>query len=406
MPGFKVHNRSNEIIFCSITNKTGGNPAPFEIKPFEHREWTRAGWEDVSIKNKANTRQTALWINRGGPALVYFDGFDKELTIYNDYRPDPGFVVNNLSPRNVMCFVSSNSGGISAWATIPAGQNKTWQRTGWEAIAIKSDDGKERRGEFVDPKGARATIDFLGFDEDFVVHEPPENFIVDEHYAEAIRIADRSYAAGDSTASAPGGLTASIYKVDKLELLTTGRKSSLGDHNQIYTLALLINHLKYGLAEPAVVVSVTPDWVKVAAYTCEFDTIVVLGFPTKAIDLIAPGKTRPTVGTRLLVVSQFTYRGSPSTQGVQDDITMGPRTLNKWYNFHPLVAQYVTDDSHASLWKERMDEVDEDLWDDAWDRWLEWKTRHGENYFRLGAPTKIKEMATNHVDSSLPAYTP
>lgn len=66
----------------------------------------------------------------------------------------------------------------------------------------------------------------------------------------------------------------------------------------------------------------------------------------------------------------------------------------------------MTDDSHAALWTERMEEVDEDLWDVAWERWLEWKTRHGESYFRLGAPTKIKEMATNHVDSSLPAYTP
>lgn len=81
--------------------------------------------------------------------------------------------------------------------------------------------------------------------------------------------------------------------------------------------------------------SVTPDWVKVAAYTCEFDTIVVLGFPTKAIDLVAPGKKRPTVGTRLLIVSQFTYRGNnPNTQGVQADITMGPRTLGERHSTH------------------------------------------------------------------------
>jgi hypothetical protein len=212
-------------------------------------------------------------------------------------------------------------------------------------MAIKSDDGKERRGQFIDSKGARTTIDFLGWDEELVIHEPPENFISDEHYAEAIRIADRSYASGDSTASAPGGFTASIYKIDNLEFLSTGmiippsshsvdslktgKKTRLGDHNQIYTLALLINHLKYGLAEPALVVSVTPDWIKVAAYTCEFDTIVVLGFPAKAIDLIAPGKTRPIVGDHLLVVSQFTYRGTPSPQGVQGDITMGPNTLGE-----------------------------------------------------------------------------
>jgi hypothetical protein len=224
MPGFKVHNRSNEIIFCSITNKTQpvGNAKEFEIKPFENQQWAREGWEDVSIRNKQNSARTSLWINRGGPALVYFDGFDKALTIYNDYRPDPGFVVNNLSPRTIMVFLSANSGGSSAWYKIPPGQNSTWKRTGWEAIAVKSEDGKQRKGEFIDNNGARATVDFISFDEEFVVHEAPENFIADEHYTEAIRIADRSYAAGDSTASMPGGLTASIFKCDKLEFLTTG----------------------------------------------------------------------------------------------------------------------------------------------------------------------------------------
>ncbi|KAF7352591.1 hypothetical protein MVEN_01224600 [Mycena venus] len=411
MPGFKVHNRSNEIIFVSISknSRPTGNAGEFEIKPFQHTEWQRDGWEDVVIRNKQN-QKTSLWINRGGPALIHFDSMEKPLTIFNDYRPDPGFIINNLSPRTIMCFVSANSrpGGNSSWFTIPPGQNTSWVRGGWEAIAVKSQDEKQRKGDFIDNKGRQIKVDFLGFDEDFVVHEGPEDFIAAEHYEEAIRIADRSYAAGDSKASLPGGLTASIFKCDMLESLTTGKKGpSLADHNQIYTLALLINHLKYGLAEPGVVVSVTPDWVKVAAYSCEFDTIVVLGFPTKAIDLVAPNKMRPTVGTRLLIVSQFTYRGNnPNTQGVQADITMGPRTLDKWYNFHPLVAQFVSDDTHATLWKERMDEIDEDLWNDTWDYWLEWKARHGENFFRLGCPTKIKEMATTRVDSSLPGYTP
>ncbi|KAJ7178930.1 hypothetical protein C8R46DRAFT_1071928 [Mycena filopes] len=407
LPGFKVHNRSNEIILCTLTNKTGGNALPIEIKPFEDHTFNRRGWEDVTVTDKHKTRQLALWMNRGGPALVHFDGFDKPFTIYNDYSPDPGFIINNLSPRNIMCFISANSGGSPMWFKIPAGGSEKWTRKGWEGIAIKSEDGKQRKGEFVDNKELRVTLDFLGFDQDLVWHEPPENFIADEHYSEAVRICDRSYAAGDSRASAPGGLTASIYKADKLEFMTTGVKSpSLGDHIQIYTLALLINHLKYGLAEPGVVVSITPDWVKVAAYSCEFDTIVVLGFPTKAIDLVAPHKTRPTVGTRLLVVSQFTRRDGPATQGVQADITPGPRSLDKWYNFHPLVAQFVSSDEHEPLWKERMDEVDEDLWQDTWEGWLAWKARHGETYFRLGCPTKIKDMAAIHTDSSLPAYAP
>ncbi|KAK7061866.1 hypothetical protein R3P38DRAFT_678950 [Favolaschia claudopus] len=411
-PGFKVHNRSNEIIFCSVTSnsRVGGNIQEYEIKPFQHKEWARDGWEDVSIRNKQNTHKSALWINRGGPALVHFDGFDKPFTIYNDYRPDPGFAINNLSHRTILCFISNNTrpGGNSAWFPVPPGQEKTVSRLGWEALAFKDQDDKQRKGEFVDNKGRLVRIDFHGFDEDLVVHEAPDDFIATEHFEEAIRIADRSYASGDSRASRPGGLTASIYKCDTLEFYSTGKKGlSLGDHNQIYVLGCLINHLKYGLAEPGVVVSVTPDWVKVAAYSCEFDGIVVLGFPTKAIDLVAPDKKRPTVGTRLLVVSQFTYRGNnPNTQGVQGDITMGPKSRDVWYNFHPLVAQFVSDDSHAALWQERMAEIDEHLWEETAESWIAWKARHGEQYFRLGCPTKIQDIASVHPDNSLPAYTP
>ena len=91
---------------------------------------------------------------------------------------------------------------------------------------------------------------------------------------------------------------------------------------------MLINHLKYGLAEPALVVAVDSDWVKVAAYTAEFDTIVLLGFPTMAIDTIAPNNIRPKPGDRQLVVSQFTYRDA-SHPGVQADIHMGPATYSK-----------------------------------------------------------------------------
>jgi hypothetical protein len=184
----------------------------------------------------------------------------------------------------------------------------------------------------------------------------------------------------------------------------------------------LINHLKYGLAEPAIVVSITPEWVKVAAYTAEFDGIVVLGFPTEAIDIIAPGKERPAVGTRLLVVSLFTPRDG-FRRGVQPDITMGPRTLgkflhlshlfhvnlvitDKFYNFQPLVAQFMTDDFYAPIWEERMGEVDEDLWGDIWEAWLAWKVKHGTNYFRLGAPSTVCLMATNHVTVDPPGYTP
>jgi hypothetical protein len=75
--------------------------------------------------------------------------------------------------------------------------------------------------------------------------------------------------------------------------------------------------------------------VKVAAYSDEFDTIVVLGYPTEAVDLIAPGRRRPTIGMRLIVACQYTGRCNCTTadhdarKGVQDDITMGPKTYGE-----------------------------------------------------------------------------
>jgi len=86
------------------------------------------------------------------------------------------------------------------------------------------------------------------------------------------------------------------------------------------------------------VVSVTPEWVKVAAYTAEFDAIVVLGFPTKAVDLVAPGKQRPAIGTRLIVVSQFGRRDE-YRQGVLGDITPGRRSRSECRNSN--IAAFV-----------------------------------------------------------------
>jgi len=397
--GFKVVNRSKEAVFCAITSKTNpsGDAGWFELQPGGGDTWSRAGWEDVSFRNRDSSKKKALWINRGSPAVVNFDGFDVDLDIQNNFQPPGtagGFLVSNHSAKPIYCFISTTSGGNGDWFKIPPGGNDTWARSGWETIAFKDENDQERKGVYVTNNGSKATVDFHGFDTDIAVHIPPGTILA-EHYSEAVAIADRSFIAQSSRATNPGGFTASIYKVDTLERLGQGRTVSLNSHNQIYTLALLINHLKYGLAEPAVVVSVNDVWVKVAAYSCEFDTIVLLGFPTKAVDLVAPGKQRPVVGTRLIVVSQFTYRDADK-QGVQGDITMGPRTLNKWYNFQPLVAPFVAPGDEAPLWQQRIASVNEFLWGRVWEEWLAWKVRHGENYFRSGVPSKIRLIATNH----------
>jgi hypothetical protein len=52
-----------------------------------------------------------------------------------------------------------------------------------------------------------------------------------------------------------------------------------------------------------------------------------------------------------------------------------------------------------------MDDADDDLWGRLWERWLEWKERHGTNYFRLGTPSKIQLLATNHGSVELPFHS-
>jgi hypothetical protein len=81
-----------------------------------------------------------------------------------------------------MCFISANSGGSSAWFKISPGLSETWRRNGWEAIGVKSEDDSERKGAFFDNKGALATVDFHGWDEEFVFREAPKNFIAEEHF--------------------------------------------------------------------------------------------------------------------------------------------------------------------------------------------------------------------------------
>jgi len=223
----------------------------------------------------------------------------------------------------------------------------------------------------------------------------------DPGYIQAFQKALVANGLNDTYASTPGGLLPSVRKVQILELIATGNKWDPND-TRVRDLPGLISHLNWGDTQPAVVVSVDDTWVKVAAYSDEFDTIVLLGFPTKAVDLIAPGGRRPAVGTRLLVVCQFGRRCTCTTTthvartGVLGDITMGPKTYDRWFNFHPLVAQFFADDDQAPILNQRLQQVDGSMWQKVWDDWLAWKERHGENYFRLGAMSTAWMIATNH----------
>jgi hypothetical protein len=226
--GFKVVNRSGEAIFCSITTKTNpsGDGGWFELPPGGSDTWSRAGWEDVIFRNRDSSKKKSLWTNRGSPAVVTFHGFDFDLDIQNDYQPPTqgqgSFLVSNRSEKPVFCCISTASGGNGDWFKLPPGGNDTWARSGWETVAFKDENDTERKGVYIKTNGSKAIVDFQGFDKEIIIHSPPGGSLMDEHYAEAVFIADNSFAAQSSRASTPGGLTASVYKVDTLEQLGNG----------------------------------------------------------------------------------------------------------------------------------------------------------------------------------------
>jgi len=42
-----------------------------------------------------------------------------------------------------------------------------------------------------------------------------------------------------------------------------------------------------------------------------------------------------------------------------------------------------------------MPPADDQIWPRIWEQWEAWKIKHGENYFRLGAPSLVTIEATS-----------
>jgi hypothetical protein len=134
----------------------------------------------------------------------------------------------------------------------------------------------------------------------------------------------------DTAASRPGRVRLSFERLNLLhpELLldSAGSDASM-------ELAEIACQLLLGDTNPALVVSVKPDLV-VSAYAEDLDCVVLLKFPP---DLVGEYNLRP--GRRLVTVDTF-RRGD----GVAADLTPGDEYQN-WSNFHPMVAEFLTDDA-------------------------------------------------------------
>lgn len=154
-----------------------------------------------------------------------------------------------------------------------------------------------------------------------------------------------------SYASSPGGIVLSDDRLRRLRPDLYGLGQRLGE---LVGLAFpqrtyLREHLQNGDSRAAVVVSVDP--LLVAAYSDELDCVALLRFPGEFV-----ADYKPEIGTRLLTVN--TYRRGTE---VDTDLAPGPRDRGSWSGFHPVIADFVSDDEPTI--DARKDAITEDEWE-------------------------------------------
>jgi hypothetical protein len=136
-----------------------------------------------------------------------------------------------------------------------------------------------------------------------------------------------------SVASDPGRLWLSNAKLRRLRPDLFGLVAFL--KNLILPVSerrYLAEQLQHGDSRAAVVASIDP--LLVAAYTDELDCVAMLRFP----DAFAE-EYGLTVGSRLLTVN--TYGEFPD---YQEDLILGPNLIERWTGFHPVIAEFVSND--------------------------------------------------------------
>ena len=98
------------------------------------------------------------------------------------------------------------------------------------------------------------------------------------------------------------------------------------------TRRMLAEHLSFGDSRAALVVSEHP--LLVAAYTDEQDTVFLLEFPQFLAE-----EYPLHIGYRLLTINTYA-RG----QKLAPDITLGSKSLGRWINCYPIIADFLSTD--------------------------------------------------------------
>ena len=124
--------------------------------------------------------------------------------------------------------------------------------------------------------------------------------------------------------------------------LRTRRGDAFDDYTYIK------EQLLYGDSRAAVVVTVDP--LLVAAYSTDLDCVAMLRFPQR---FVSSHTLHP--GSRLLTVNTY-GRG----RRYQADLIIGEGCSGNWTRFHPLIADFLTDD--VAMLALKKEEIPEDEW--------------------------------------------
>ena len=146
----------------------------------------------------------------------------------------------------------------------------------------------------------------------------------------------------ESQASIEGGVQLSREKLVALEPGLRGWRGklfdmrlSLGSGQKLTAVDIFQEHLRFGDVGPALVVSTAP--LRIAAYANELDAVIMLGFPEHLADGLSEGD-------RLIAVC--TYAPMQGDEGYARDVIPGPKSSGQFSNAAPLIADFLSDDTH------------------------------------------------------------
>jgi hypothetical protein len=168
------------------------------------------------------------------------------------------------------------------------------------------------------------------------------------------------YFNNDTEASDPLSIRLSHEKLKKLAPDLYGSKGfEINCKIGVDFKKVIEEHIFYGDSQPAIVICLQP--LLIAAYSDELDCIAMLKFPWNYImEYGLKEKTK--------LITSNTYSSKPE---YQTDLIIGDKNLGNWFGFHPIIAEFVSEDIQKI--EIRKQQIDDEQW--------EYVYNLGKNYF-------------------------